>query len=65
LRRPFRMWLYPLPALLAFVGWMYLLLTTDRVLLGYGMAVLFAGSLVFLVWSWLARSWPFAAAKDT
>ncbi len=28
IERPFRMWLYPLPALLAFAGWMYLLVTT-------------------------------------
>jgi hypothetical protein len=63
MERPFRMWLYPLPALLALVGWVYLLLTTDRMLLGYGALALVAGSGVFLAWSWKARSWPFAAAK--
>lgn len=63
LERPFRMWLYPLPALLAFVGWMYLLVTTDRTLLGYGMAALLVGVLVFLAWSRQTRCWPFAVAK--
>jgi amino acid transporter len=63
MERPFRMWLYPLPALLALVGWVYLLLTTDRMLLGYGALALVAGSGVFLAWSWKARSWPFAAEK--
>lgn len=62
--RPFRMWLYPLPALLACAGWMYLLITTDRVLLGYGMAALLLGSLVFIAWSWKIRRWPFDAAKE-
>jgi len=64
MERPFRMWLYPLPALLAFVGWMYLLLTTDHMLLGYGMAALLAGIVVFLAWSRYTRCWPFAVAKD-
>ncbi|OYW78213.1 MAG: hypothetical protein B7Z37_00470 [Verrucomicrobia bacterium 12-59-8] len=63
LERPFRMWLYPLPALLAFVGWMYLLVTTDRLLLGYGMVALLVGVFVFLGWSRHTRSWPFAVAK--
>ncbi len=64
MERPFRMWLYPLPALLALVGWMYLLVTTDRMLLGYGMAALLAGTVVFIAWSWRTRCWPFAAAKE-
>lgn len=60
MERPFRMWLYPLPALLALVGWIYLLVTTDRTLLGYGALALLVGSVVFIGWSWKARSWPFA-----
>jgi len=47
-------------ALLALVGWIYLLVTTDRTLLGYGALALLAGSVVFIGWSWKARSWPFA-----
>ena len=64
MERPFRMWLYPLPALLAFLGWMYLLVTTDRMLLGGGMAALLLGSLVFIAWSWKTRRWPFETVKD-
>jgi len=65
MERPFRMWLYPLPALLAFVGWGYLLCTTDRLLLGYGMGALLLGGLAFLAWSWRARTWPFSSAIRT
>lgn len=64
LERPFRMWLYPLPALLALAGWTYLLVTTDRTLVGYGMAALLAGALAFLAWSWKMRTWPFLKVKD-
>ncbi|WP_395747979.1 APC family permease [Prosthecobacter sp.] len=65
LERPFRMWLYPLPALMALMGWAYLLFTTDRVLVIYGMAALLLGGVAFLVWSWKIRRWPFAGTKDT
>ena len=56
---PFRMWLYPVPALLALVGWMYLLFTTDKGLLAAGGMALMAGCGVFLVWSWRTKKWPF------
>lgn len=65
MQRPFRMWLYPLPALLALLGWIYLLVTTDHLLLVYGLAALIAGSLVFVIWSWTAKRWPFAASSVT
>lgn len=59
MERPFRMWLYPLPALLALVGWMYLLFTTDKGLLAAGGMALMAGCGVFLAWSWRTKKWPF------
>lgn len=59
MERPFRMWLYPLPALLALVGWMYLLFTTDKEMLAAGGMALMAGCGVFLVWSWRTKKWPF------
>ncbi|MBL9185180.1 MAG: amino acid permease [Verrucomicrobiaceae bacterium] len=59
MERPFRMWLYPLPALLALVGWMYLLFTTGEDLLAAGGMALMAGCGVFLVWSWRTKKWPF------
>ena len=61
MERPFRMWLYPLPALLALVGWMYLLFTTDKSLLAVGGLTLVTGGMVFLFWSWRTKTWPFAA----
>lgn len=60
--RPFRMWLYPLPAFVALMGWIYLLITTDRTLLGFGALTLLLGSGVFLLWSWRTRKWPFSGS---
>jgi amino acid transporter len=63
LPRPYRMWLYPLPALVALIGWSFLFVTTRPVrLIGLGLVVLVLGVLSFLLWSWRLRQWPFATA---
>lgn len=59
LERPFRIWLYPVPVLLALVGWIFLLLTTDKPTLLYAALALVAGVVFFLVWSRWTRRWPF------
>jgi len=58
---PFRMWLYPLPALLALVGWVFLFCTTEPKLLLGSLVALLLGAASFLVWAWRTRRWPFAA----
>jgi amino acid transporter len=57
----FRMWLYPLPSLLALAGWIFVFATTDVKVILFGLGTLAAGILVFLVWSWRSRRWPFPA----
>jgi amino acid transporter len=60
LKRPFRIWLYPLPVFVALVGWIFLLVTTDKMTLAYAVGTLGAGVVFFLVWSRWTRRWPFA-----
>jgi DHA2 family multidrug resistance protein-like MFS transporter len=55
---PFRMWLYPLPSLLAFVGWVFMFVTSGRVVLLAGAGVLAAGVVVFLVRRYLSAAPP-------
>jgi APA family basic amino acid/polyamine antiporter len=50
IRRPFRMWLYPLPSLVAFAGWSYIFLTSGWRFALYGLGVLASGVAAFLVW---------------
>jgi amino acid transporter len=57
--RPFRMWLYPVPALVALAGWIFLLLTSGWFLVALGLGTLALGIVCFLVWSWRSRQWPF------
>jgi amino acid transporter len=47
---PYRMPLYPLPALVALAGWLFVFGTSERHVLLYGLGSLLLGWIVFLVW---------------
>lgn len=49
-RMPFRMPLFPLPALVALVGWLWVFATTSRTTLGIGLGTLAAGVAAFAMW---------------
>jgi amino acid transporter len=57
--RPFRMWLYPLPALVALLGWIFVLGTSDPLVILFGLATLALGVVAFFAWSWRTGHWPF------
>jgi amino acid transporter len=63
--RPFTMWLYPLPALLALLGWIFVFATTELHVILFGVGVLVLGILAFLVWSWNTKRWPFGFEEAT
>jgi len=60
--RPFRMWLYPVPALLAIAGFAFILVARKNFLreIRYAMAILILGLAIYLLRSWNRREWPFA-----
>jgi amino acid transporter len=58
--RPYKMLLYPLPCLLALVGWIYLYYSAGSLFIGLGIGTLLAGVFVFFLWSHHTGSWPFA-----
>jgi APA family basic amino acid/polyamine antiporter len=64
LERPYRIWLYPLPAFLALVGWVFVFATNDRKPLLVGLGTLAGGVLCFLIWSRWTRRWPFIPPED-
>jgi amino acid transporter len=59
--RPFRMWLYPIPALLALAGFVYILISRQNfqreVLLAVALIVI--GTTVYLLRARVRREWPF------
>ena len=61
--RPFRMWLYPLPALVALLGWIFVLGTSDPLVILFGLATLALGVVAFFGWSWRTGHWPFVARQ--
>ena len=62
MERPFRMWLYPLPALVALAGWVFLFATSGTTVVLFGLGTLAAGVIAFLAWARRTRNWPFALA---
>src|SRR5437867_1663882 len=58
--RPYRIWLYPLPPLIALAGWLFLFASADLTLKNYGALTLTLGVVFFLAWSRRTRQWPFA-----
>jgi amino acid transporter len=61
--RPYRIWLYPVPCLLALAGWLYVYCSAGWLYAGLGLGTLLAGVAVFLPWSWRTGRWPFAAGR--
>jgi hypothetical protein len=58
--RPYRMWLYPLPSLVALFGWIFIFATTPPSVIAFGLGALVLGFVAFGIWSWRGRTWPFA-----
>ena len=56
---PYRMWLFPLPALIALLGWIYVFSSAGRNAIVYGAVTLAAGAAVFLIRAAIRREWPF------
>jgi len=61
LPRPFRMWLYPLPALFASVGFVFILVarTNSLTQIRFAVVILVSGVAIYLLRAWHAREWPF------
>lgn len=67
LPRPFRMWLYPLPAVVAAAGFVYMLVSRKGALreIRYAALVLVVGILIYAVRSWRRSEWPFAMVASS
>jgi amino acid transporter len=59
-RLPFRMWLYPIPCVIALLGWTFMIATGKGPILAAGAFSLLAGVVAFLIWSRRNGTWPFA-----
>jgi amino acid transporter len=57
---PFRMWLYPLPPIVALAGWVLLFVSTGVSAIVFGVATLGIGCVVYMVTAKVQKAWPFA-----
>jgi basic amino acid/polyamine antiporter, APA family len=66
LPRPFRMWLYPLPALVATVGFIFILVSRANSLtqIRYAVVILVSGLMLYLARAWRNHDWPFQPQAD-
>ena len=57
--RPYKIWLYPLPLVVAGVGWLLVFATTPPQVIGFALAALAAGMGGYFFWARLTARWPF------
>jgi len=65
LPRPYRIWLYPVPSVIALIGWVFIFATSDLYIILFGLGTLGLGVAFFFVWCWRTTRWPFAEAIST
>ena len=59
--RPFRMYLYPIPALLAMAGFIFVLVNRPSAMkeIRYGLVIILVGLIIYMLRSWRRGEWPF------
>ncbi len=55
--RPYRMWLYPWPCVIALAGWAFVFFTYESRIKLYGLGMVGLGLAVYLIWTRFNRSW--------
>ena len=65
LHRPYKIWLYPVPSLVALVGWLFIFVTLDPWIKIYSLLALAVGVISFLLWSRFTDRWPFQTVAKT
>lgn len=61
-RLPFKMWLYPVPVVIAILGWMGIFFSTGRKPMLASLGAMLAGILIYLGRARLLGQWPFEQA---
>jgi amino acid transporter len=64
-RAPYRMLLFPIPAIVAFIGWAYIFEQAGLIPIVFGIASVSIGIAVYLIRAKRANDWPFAVPEPT
>jgi amino acid transporter len=58
--RPYKMWLYPVPSVVAFCGFSFIFISSGIQVIALGLVWLIVGGGAFIWWARRHREWPFA-----
>jgi amino acid transporter len=58
--RPYRMFLYPIPSIVAMIGWGFAYYNSGGPAIRWSLYLLAAGAIAFIIWAKIEKSWPFA-----
>jgi hypothetical protein len=61
--RPYRQWLYPVPCIVALIGWVYVYVAASTLSLILSGAWIVVGLVIFMVWAKRNKAWPFAPVE--
>jgi amino acid transporter len=57
--RPYRQWLYPLPTIVALIGWVYIYISASWLSIGLSVCWILIGAIAYLIYARAERTWPF------
>jgi amino acid transporter len=57
--RPYRQWLYPVPTIIALIGWVYVYISATWLSIGLSLCWIALGCIAFLIYAKAERTWPF------
>ena len=63
--RPFKVWWYPLPNLVALFGWIFLFSTSGLEVIGFGLGTLALGFVAYFIWARRTGQWPFGSTSES
>jgi len=59
LPRPYRQWLYPVPTIIALVGWVYIYISATWLSIGLSVGWIVIGCIAFFIYAKTEHTWPF------
>jgi len=59
LARPYRQWLYPVPTIIALLGWVYIYVSASWLSIGLSLGWIAIGVIAFLIYAKAESTWPF------
>ncbi|WP_290662216.1 amino acid permease [Ignavibacterium sp.] len=65
LKRPFKMWLYPIPSIIAFIGFSFIFISSGIEAITLGLIWIAIGTGFYLLWAKHNMEWPFQFNKSS